>query len=155
MVEVSLFPIFASGIAAILIGFVWYHPKLFGDYWMRESGITGEKAERARKRMPILAFFGLILYMMIAWAMSYLGIALGIYDWQGAVFDLGFWVWLGFAAPILLGSTLWEIKPLKLFLVNAGYWFVTLIAMSLILFYGATVIGPTYDLQSASQQVIE
>ncbi|HSX25238.1 MAG TPA: DUF1761 domain-containing protein, partial [Candidatus Andersenbacteria bacterium] len=34
---------------------------------------------------------------------------------------IGFFAWLGFAAPLLLGSVLWEGKSYKLYTLNAGY----------------------------------
>lgn len=139
MTEASLLAIVFSGLSAVVISYIWYHPKLFGTYWMSASGITAEQAEKGKKRMPLLLIGGFLTAMLVAWVMNFVGIALGIFDWVGAVFDLALWVWIGFAAPILFGSVLWEGKPFRLFLVNAGYWLVVLIAMSLILLSGSVM----------------
>lgn len=133
MFEVTFLPILASGIAAVLLGVFWYSPRVFGSAWMRMSGITPEAAEKGKRRMPLMAFFGLLAAMLIAWVMNYVGISLGVYDIVSAVV-LGFWCWLGFVAPILLGSVLWEQKPFSLYLINASYWLVTLVVMAVILF---------------------
>ena len=45
----------------------------------------------------------------------------------------GLWVWLGFVAPVTAGVFLWEGKPLKLWVLNAGYYLVALIVMGSIL----------------------
>jgi hypothetical protein len=45
----------------------------------------------------------------------------------------GAWIWLGFIVPVLLGSVLWENKPVKLYLINVAYWLVSLSAMGGIL----------------------
>jgi hypothetical protein len=45
----------------------------------------------------------------------------------------GFFNWLGFIVPILLGSVLYEKKSMKLFWINAGYNFITLLIMGAIL----------------------
>ena len=145
MVVVSFWPIFASGIAAVAISFLWYHPKVFGTYWMRATGITPEQAERGKKRMPISLFGGFLSAMLVAWVMNYMGIVFGIIDWPGAVFDLALWVWLGFVAPPMFGMVLWEQKPFRLYLINAGYWLVVLVVTALILLFGSQVSGPTAD----------
>jgi hypothetical protein len=51
----------------------------------------------------------------------------------GAAAQLAFWVWLGFSAPLLLGSFLWEGRPLRLWVLNAAYRLVELIVMAAIL----------------------
>lgn len=134
MIAVSFLPILFAGIANVAIGMIWYHPKVFGGMWMRLSNITPEMAERGKKRMPLMAIFGLIASMLIAWVMSYVGLALGIYDWVGAVFELAVWCWLGFVAPVMLGMVLWEQKPVKLYLINVLYWLVSFMVMAAILF---------------------
>lgn len=45
----------------------------------------------------------------------------------------GFWAWLGFVATIMLGMTLWEGKPFRLYLLNAGYQLLNLLVMGAIL----------------------
>ncbi|MEN9561726.1 MAG: hypothetical protein RIQ56_999 [Candidatus Parcubacteria bacterium] len=145
MIELSLFSIVVCGIFNVLIGFVWYHPKVFGTYWMKASGISPETAEKGKKMMPVAVFCAFLAAMTIAWVLGFLGIAIGVYDWVGAVFDLALWVWLGFIAPILLGAVLWEGKPFKLYLVNSLYWLLALIVMSLVLFYGSVSPTPMQD----------
>ena len=134
MIEVNLLPILVAGVVSILIGWIWYHPKVFGSAWMRMSNITPEMAERGKKRMPLVALIGLIAAMLVAWVMSYIGILLGVYDIVGAVV-LGFWCWVGFVAPTMLGMVLWEQKPFRLYLINALYWLVAFVSMAVILLY--------------------
>jgi hypothetical protein len=121
--------IVASGIAAVLLGMIWYHPKVFGGAWARMSGITPEMQERSKKKMPLMAFFGFLAAMLVAYVMTYVSAAWGFYNWIGGL-QLGFWCWLGFVAPPMLGMVLWEMKPFRLYLINALYWLVTLIVMA-------------------------
>jgi hypothetical protein len=124
--------ILASGIAGVLIGMVWYNPKVFGTAWMRMANITPEQAEKGQKRMPLMAIIGFLAAMFMAWVLSVVLQTFGAYDWLSAA-DVAFWIWAGFVAPILLGSFLWESKPFTLYLINASYWLVTLLVMSVIL----------------------
>jgi len=136
MTVATLWGVLIAGIASVLLGWAWYHPKVFGTAWMRMTGMTPEMAERGKKRMHLMAVFGLIASMVVAWVMSYVGVLLGVYDWFGAV-ELGFWCWLGFVAPTMLGMVLWDQKPFRLYLINALYWLASFIVMALILVVGS------------------
>ena len=156
MIEVSLWPILAAGIAATLLGWVWYHPKVFGTHWMRMSNITPEMAEAGKRRMPLMALVGLLAAMLVAYVMSYFGVAWGVYDFIGAI-ELGFWSWIGFVAPTMLGSVLWDQKPFRLYLINTLYWLVALIVMAIILVVGSQTFGgdSLYDTSTGSSYVGE
>lgn len=134
MEGVPVIPIIISAAASVLIGWIWYHPRVFGTAWMRMSGITPDVAERGKRRMPMTVATAFIANMVIAWVMFNVGLALGIYDLVGAVVDLALWLWLGFVATTMLGSVLWDQKPVSLYLINAGYWLVSFAATAVILF---------------------
>lgn len=141
MLTISVLPILAAAIASVLLGWVWYHPRVFGGVWMRMTNMTPEMAERGKKRMLLSALVAALAAMLAAWVMSYIGILLGVYDWLGAV-ELGFWCWLGFTAPPMLGMVLWEMKPIRYYLIVAGYWLVAFIIMALILVFGSQLLYP-------------
>ena len=132
MYEVSIVPILVAGIIATAIGFVWYHPKVFGNAWMRLAGITPESVERGKKKMPVVVLVATLAAMLVAYVMNHFGIAWGVFDVVGAI-ELGIWTWVGFVAPVMLGIVLWEQKSFKLYAINASYWLVTLVVMSVIL----------------------
>ncbi len=134
MYQVAFVPVLCAGILSALIGIVWYHPRFFGSAWMRLSGFTPEMVERSKKRRWLTPIVGVLASMLIAYVMAYVAIALGVYDWIGAV-EVGLWCWIGFVAPTSLGIVLWEQKPLRLYAITAGYWLVSFIAISLVLFY--------------------
>ncbi len=132
MFEVTLVPILLAGIANVILGMAWYHPKVFGDSWAKAAGLDMSKMEEGKKKMPMMAFLAFLAAVVAAWVMAHFGIAWGVYDWIGAI-ELGIWSWVGFTAPVLLGSVLWEMKPMKYFFITAGYWLVSFIVMALIL----------------------
>jgi len=115
---------------------------------MRFSSITPEMVERGKKRMPLTMVLALLASMLAAYVMSYFGIAWGVYDWIGAI-ELGFWCWIGFAAPALLGSVLWEQKPFRLYLINSLYWLVPLVVMAIILVSGSQITNGSFSSFSA------
>ncbi len=132
MIEVSFLPVLFAGVISVVIGFIWYHPKVFGSAWVRLTNLSPEAVEKGKKRMPLMAFFGLVASMLAAYVMNYFGIAWGGYDDIGAI-ELGIWCWIGFVAPTMLGIVLWEQKSFKLYLINALYWLASFIAMAIIL----------------------
>ena len=153
---VTLWPIVAACVASVLIGWVWYHPRVFGTTWMRLANVTPEMAERGKKMMPLSVILSLCGSMLIAYVMNYVGIAFHIFDWVGAVFELALWCWLGFVVPTSLGTILWEQRPFKLYLINTLYWLVTFIAMALILVLGSQMsLANSYNTQiDASAQYL-
>lgn len=132
MFEVTFLPILVAAVLAVVIGFVWFHEKLFGKAFMRYVNLTPEQQAKGRKRMALSIFVGFLAAMVAAYVLNYFGIAWGVYDWIGAV-ELGIWVWLGFVAPPMLGAVLWEMKPIRYYLIVAGYWLVALIVMAVTL----------------------
>lgn len=51
----------------------------------------------------------------------------------GAGISAGFWNWLGFIAPVMLGMVIWEGKSWKLWSLQSGYYLVSLIVQGIIL----------------------
>ncbi|MFZ2886219.1 MAG: DUF1761 domain-containing protein [Minisyncoccia bacterium] len=132
MFEVTLIPILVAGIANVILGMIWYNPKVFGTAWMACVGMSPEQAEKGKRRMWLSAFFAVLAAMVAAYVMNHFGIAWGVFDWIGGV-ELAFWCWLGFVAPTMLGMVLWEMKPFKYYAIVAGYWLVSFIMMAVIL----------------------
>ncbi|OGG61027.1 hypothetical protein A3C86_04185 [Candidatus Kaiserbacteria bacterium RIFCSPHIGHO2_02_FULL_49_16] len=130
----NVLQILFAGIVSAGIGFIWYHPRVFGSVWMRLSEITPETAERGKKKMRVNAALALLASMLAAYVLSTFLSKLGTYDVRGAI-QLGFYAWAGFVVPALSGIVLWEQKPVSLFLINAGYWLVSFVSMSIVLLY--------------------
>ncbi|MBI4068551.1 DUF1761 domain-containing protein [Candidatus Kaiserbacteria bacterium] len=134
MLEVTFLPIFFAGVVSVVIGFIWYHPKVFGSFWIRLTNLSPEAVEKGKKRMPVMAFIGLLASMLVAYVMSFMLPVLVVPDWIGAI-ELAFWCWVGFVAPTMLGMVLWEQKSFKLYLINALYWLVSFVAIAEILVF--------------------
>ena len=126
--------VLVAAFVAVIIAYVWFHPRVFGGIWMRHSGMTPEMADRGKRHMVLHTFFGFLASAVVAYVLLWAGAAESIYDWSGAL-QLAFWCWIGFAAPILLGSVLWEQRPFRFYLINALYWLVALMAMALVLLW--------------------
>ena len=64
----NLLVIILSGLIPLVIGFVWYHPKVMGTVWMKESGVDPTPPQGNR----MLIIFGLtfLLSVFIAFFMT-------------------------------------------------------------------------------------
>ena len=146
-----------AAVAALVIGAVWYNPKVFGTAWMRESGMTEEKM----KSGSMAKIFGLALLFAAMLALALVQVtnhqmgalslvggdataALPSYeafmaDYGTAFRDYGHGAFHGVifgilvALPILGTNALFERKSAKYIFINLGYWIVTLAVMGAIL----------------------
>jgi hypothetical protein len=134
MLALNLLPVVSAGIISALIGFVWYHPRVFGSAWMRLAGITPETVEQGKRRMHVYATLALLASMLAAYVIRALEVTIGISDVVGAA-QLGLLLWTGFVVPVLSGIVLWEQKSVLLYAINAGYWLVSFIAMAVVVFF--------------------
>ncbi len=137
MVNINYLAVLVSAVVSMVLGSLWYGP-LFGKRWMALSGINPDmmndpKAKAAMGKSYSIMFVGSLLmsYVLahaIVFASAYLkveGIAAGLMA--------GLWNWMGFIAPVTLGTVLWEGKSWKLWFLNNGYQLVYLLLAGVIL----------------------
>lgn len=131
MVPINYWAVLVGAVVAMILGFIWYGP-LFGKKWAKLSGLSMDKMKPNPVHMGIMALGALLMSFVLShaiiFASAYLketGVSAGL---MGAL-----WNWLGFVAPVTIGVVLWEGKSWHLWFINAGYYLVSLILMSLVL----------------------
>jgi len=157
MEHVNVWAIPIAAIAALVVGFIWYNPKVFGNAWMKASGLTEEKMKGGN----MLVIFGLALVFaaMLATALMQMSnhqfgaqslvggdtlTALPSYAAFMADYGTAFRTFkhgafhgvlagLFVALPIIGTNALFERKGAKYIFINTGYWVVTLAIMGAIL----------------------
>lgn len=131
--DVNYTAVTIASVVSMIIGMIWYSKIAFGKQWIKLSGMTDHKIEKAKER-------GMIKIMFMAFIATFVtGIVLAniirfmrVSDLGGGLFA-GFIVWLGFIATTNLNIVLWENKPVKLYYINTGHHLVTLLVMGAIL----------------------
>lgn len=131
-VTISLVGVLAAGVSNMVVGAVWYSPLLFGKRWLAFMGWNQEELERRKKRGMAKAYGGtfaasLLQAYILAHCVDYAGATSAL---QGAV--VGFWLWLGFAAATIVGSYLFEGRPVGLYAINSGCHLAGLVVMGAI-----------------------
>lgn len=56
-----------AALIPLLTGFIWYHPKVFGNAWMRAAGLTEEQLKTGN--MPLIFGLALLFSVLIAFDM--------------------------------------------------------------------------------------
>lgn len=140
-VPINYLAVLVCGVVSMVLGFLWYGP-LFGKQWMKFNGISTADAERFRadpssKRMmntnyAVQIVGSLVMAYVLAHSLVFASTYLQI-SGLNAGLQAGFWSWLGFVAPVTLGSVLWDRKPLMLWVINSSYVLVQLLLMGVIL----------------------
>jgi hypothetical protein len=141
-----------SALVPLLIGFIYYHPKVFGKFWMRVAEVTEEKLKTGNFigiliMTYVLGFFisALMMSMVIHQAHMYSIFADSpdsaeiVKEFMSKYGDLfrtfkhgafhGVLVAVLFVTPIIGINAMFERRGFKYILVHAGYWIITLALM--------------------------
>ena len=132
-VVVNYLAVLLCGILAMGLGMIWYSPAIFGNSWMRLSGKSKEDMKKVAKEgmtwRYVLAF---IAALLTAYILSHFIDYLAVTTLGGGL-QAGFWLWLGFIAPTMLGMVLWDNKSWKLYWIISGYHLVSLLLQGMII----------------------
>ncbi|HRH10240.1 MAG TPA: DUF1761 domain-containing protein [Bacteroidia bacterium] len=150
---------FVAAIIPLLIGFIWYNPKVFGNAWMKASDLTEEKMKGANMAL----IFGLTYVLSLFVAFGLISITIhqihlfsifaddpgakdpnsevgklmaGIFEKYGSNFRTfkhgafhGILASLMLALPLIGINALFERKGFKYIAINVGYWIVSFAIM--------------------------
>ena len=151
------FAMIVAALSTLVVGAIWYNPKVFGTAWMNASGLTEEKLKGAN----MLVIYG--LSVIFAFLMTIILQALVIHQWSVLALTGGDITKAGptyhafmdeygdnfrtfkhgalhgaltgviFTLPLIAINGLFERKSWKYILINGGYWIVNLTVMGSIL----------------------
>ena len=153
----NFYSLFAAAVASLLIGFVYYNPKVFGTIWMRTSGIKFDSDNKPNmiKMLSlhfISAFFiAIILHFLVIHQSGALGMVGGnaakalpsyatfMNDYGTAYRTFkhgalhGTMTGLFLIMPLFGITALYEGKSFKYVLVTSGYWIISCAVMGAII----------------------
>lgn len=130
---VNYLAVFVSAALSMVLGFAWYSPALFGKPWLAAMGLTPESMTEAKKKgMAKVYFSSFIGSLVMAAVFAMFSRQLAPVSAAAGVVT-GFWLWLGFVAPVMLNDVLYGKSSLKLYTINAGYQLVLLMVVGAIL----------------------
>ncbi len=114
--QLNFFAGFLAALASFLLGAVWYSPWFFKRIWMESCGLTELDLQQINHVMVFGGSF--VLCLLIALSLSlFIGSNVNV----GVAVGTGFIIGLCWVSCALGIGYIFEQRPLKLFLVNAGY----------------------------------
>ncbi len=131
-IPINYIAVLIAAIAGMLIGALWYSPLLFGKVWMRLMGMQMGMTPEGKSRAKMGYAFGFIAALVSAYVLAHFVYLVATVSLSEGLI-LGFWLWLGFIAPVMLGMVLWEGRPWGVYFINVFYQLVSILAMSVIL----------------------
>ena len=137
--HINMVAILVAVVANFILGYIWYTP-LFGKAWAIESKFdtsikpTGGEMAKGMIFMVIGNFFMAYVFAHNIAAWSYVPGTKEMSPFAN-IMSATVFTWLGFYLPVDLGAVAWERKSWKLFGINTGYHFMTLLVAAVILTY--------------------
>lgn len=155
----SIYAMLIATIIPMIIGAIWYNPKVMGGVWMKASGMTDEKVQSGN--MALIFGLSFVLSFLLAVMMTRVvihqvhlpSLLMNEVGFDQAGSEVTNWLndfnnrygthhrsfghgvvhgglaSLFFVLPILGIISLFERKSYKYVLVHLGYWFITLALM--------------------------
>ena len=131
--DINYLAVILATLSSMIVGSIWYTPKVFGNYWMRAANVTpsGKASDAVR---PIV--ITVIVSFVTAWVLA--GAAFISWDFYGGSFLVNslltaIILWAGFTAARFITHDAFDGRPSGLTVLNIAHEFVTLVIMALII----------------------
>ena len=100
-------------------GALWYSPLLFANVWMELNGFTKEQLQEAGQAWQgyVVSIVGSIISVLVLALLIDLTGA----DDLGEGLIIGLFAGVAFVATSMAANYMFESRPLKLYIINAGY----------------------------------
>lgn len=129
---INIWELIVASLSTFVVGFLWYGNFLFGKSWQKLAGLSDE--DIAKGNMLVIYGVAFILNFVAALFISIfteIAMMLGSSALLAGLFAVV--LCLGFVATSLGVNFLFSRKPLKLYLIDAGYLVVSFFIMGVII----------------------
>ena len=143
-----------AALVPLILGFIWYNPKVFGTAWMKSADVTAEKVKSVN--MPLLMILGYVFALMMALSLNFMVVHQyhiysilinepGFGDPNSSVgkmvadfmakYGQNYRAFHGLVSGVLLtvpiigNNALHEGRKFKYIAINAAYWIVSMMIM--------------------------
>ncbi len=151
--------VLVAAIVPLIIGFIWYNPKVFGTAWMRSIGVNSPEEMKPGASMALIFGISLLFACMLSLSMSSMvihqmgitSLLQGMPEAKDAKIELlvngvpldyasrfrtfghgalhGFIGALFIVVPVLGTNALYESRGFKYIAINGGYWMISMMLM--------------------------
>lgn len=130
--HINWLAVVVATISTMVVGTIWYNPKVFGSYWMRVAKVSAGSTKSAL--VPIL--ITLVVSFISAWVLA--GATYLSFEFYGGSFLsnallTALILWGGFTATRFITHDAFEGRPAGLTILNCVHELVTFMVMALII----------------------
>jgi len=129
---INYFAVILATLSSMVVGSIWYTPKVFGTYWMKQAGIERDTMGSAVR--PIIVT--LLVSFVTAWVLA--GAVWISFEFYGGSFLVNALLtaailWAGFTAARFVTHDQFDRRTPGLTVLNIAHELVTLLIMALII----------------------
>lgn len=131
--EINYWAVILATLSSMVVGAIWYTPKVFGNYWMKKASITPSgKASDAIGPIMTTVLVSFVTAWVLAGATF---IAWSFYGggFLGAAIVTAIVLWAGFTAARFITHDAFDNRPSGLTMLNIAHELVTLVVMAIII----------------------
>ena len=129
--EVNFLAVILATVLAFVLGAAWYSPLLFGRQWMAANGYTEDRLKEMQAGAGKLNGISAVCWFVMATVLALVAPHFG--EGVGAMLHMALLLWFGFAATTGLTNNLFSDRPLRAWIIDAGYQIGVLTLMSTVL----------------------
>jgi hypothetical protein len=131
--DINYWAVLLATLSSMIVGSIWYTPKVFGNYWMKMANVTpsGNSADAIR---PIAVT--VVVSFITAWVLA--GATYISWQFYGGGFlanalGTALILWAGFTAARFITHDAFDGRPTGLTVLNVLHELVTVMVMALII----------------------
>ncbi|CAN5311050.1 DUF1761 domain-containing protein [soil metagenome] len=131
--HINYIAVVLATLSSMIVGSIWYTPRVFGNYWMKKSGVTPSGNSKDAIKPIVIT---VIVSFITAWVLA--GAVWISFDFYGGSFLVnalvtGIILWAGFTAARFITHDAFDGRPPGLTVLNVAHEFVTIVIMALII----------------------
>lgn len=132
--DINPWAVALATLSTMIVGSIWYTPRVFGTLWMRLIDLTPERMRSRSAVGPIVVTLVVSLVTALVLA-GCVDIAHAFYggSWFANSIVTGLFLFAGFTAARMITHDAFEGRPVRLTVLNATHELVTVLVMSVII----------------------
>ncbi|MFT3797803.1 DUF1761 domain-containing protein [Microbacterium sp.] len=133
MPEINYWAVLLSTVASMIVGSIWYTPKVFGNRWMTLAKVT-PAGTNIGAWLPLVV--SVVLSFLLAWVLAgAVTIAWHFYggSYVSSSIVTAFTLWAGFTAGRIIVHDIFEGRPSNLTVLTIAHELVTVLAMAVVI----------------------
>lgn len=132
-VQINMLAVVLATLSTMVVGSVWYAPKVFGNRWMELVHLDKKKQDKGAAKAIAITLVVSFLTSYVVAHVAYLSYMFFGHSWLATCLQTAIWLWAGLVAARFVTHDAFEQRPWQLTLMNVTHELVTLFAIALVL----------------------